>query len=172
MFDPMGFLRMTLLCSFWHEMGHGIMYWIFTKKMPVFSLQTGGAVLKNVNRLSKWQEFWVICAGPFANFLLAALLYLWLQQRASFTGYFLVGINICIGFYNLLPLPVLDGGRICRLWMQNRNLTTFIRFQQLLLWIFFAVNIGLIFLSQMPWITKIAGMIGCGYLLIQEYANE
>lgn len=64
-------------------------------------------------------SMWVSLAGPASNFLLAAaagsLIKFGIIQVYSFWGWFLtyfILINICLGVFNLLPIPPLDGSKI------------------------------------------------------------
>lgn len=64
-------------------------------------------------------SMWVGLAGPSSNFILAiisgALIKYEIIPANSFWGLFLVYfilINICLGIFNLLPIPPLDGSKI------------------------------------------------------------
>lgn len=71
-------------------------------------------------RNQKWGEALVAAAGPGVNFLLA-LVFVALVRLApvltlpeSFVqiAFYIVYINILLGFFNLLPIPPLDGSKI------------------------------------------------------------
>lgn len=67
----------------------------------------------------------VALAGPFSNFILA-IVFAFLASAARPIGYWselLVGavyLNIFLMFFNLLPIPPLDGSRILRLFISDR----------------------------------------------------
>ncbi|WP_424951921.1 site-2 protease family protein [Deinococcus sp.] len=81
----------------------------FAKPVPV-----------NGNNLGRWGMLWVAAAGPISNILiaiLAALLLLLVSKVAPTQLNYLVlttvlGINIVLAVFNLLPIPLLDGSRI------------------------------------------------------------
>ncbi len=79
----------------------------------------------DMGRLSRWQNFWVAAAGPLSNLLLAVitgLILRFLPLDTLFTvdslttlGRTLLtffSLNIVLAFFNLLPIPMLDGSRI------------------------------------------------------------
>ena len=68
LFDPMGFLRMTLVCAFVHESGHVLAYMLCTHKLPGLHFSAGGIGLSGAEQLPRTQELWVLAAGPLANF--------------------------------------------------------------------------------------------------------
>ena len=112
LFDPLGFLRMALFCSVWHEMGHILVYWGITGRFPPIQFHVGGISLKETHCISTKQENWVLLAGPLANMILSAALYGYTYYQASYGVYFLACVSLCTGVYNLLPVGVLDGARL------------------------------------------------------------
>ncbi|WP_302321879.1 M50 family metallopeptidase, partial [Ruthenibacterium lactatiformans] len=92
LFDPMGFLRMTLVCAFVHESGHVLAYMLCTHKLPGLHFSAGGIGLSGAEQLLRTQELWVLAAGPLANFIMAALLFLQLHRQASYALYFLAAV--------------------------------------------------------------------------------
>ena len=112
LFDPMGFLRMTLVCAFVHESGHVLAYMLCAHKLPGLHFSAGGIGLSGAEQLPRTQELWVLAAGPLANFIMAALLFLQLHRQASYALYFLAAVSLCTGVYNLMPFGVLDGARL------------------------------------------------------------
>lgn len=78
----------------------------FAKPVPV-----------NGNNLGRWGMLWVAAAGPISNVLIAVLTALLLKvlplSQLSFTVLTTVlGINIVLAVFNLIPIPLLDGSRI------------------------------------------------------------
>lgn len=113
MHDPLGILRISLLCSLLHESGHIAAWVIFTGTLPVLELSPGGIGLCLGNaRLSPCKEGVLAAAGPSVNLIAAGAAYLWMQQSASYWGWFFLGTNLLVGGFNLLPVGPLDGKRI------------------------------------------------------------
>jgi hypothetical protein len=63
LFDPMGFLRMTLVCAFVHESGHVLAYMLCAHKLPGLHFSAGGIGLSGAEQLPRTQELWVLAAG-------------------------------------------------------------------------------------------------------------
>ena len=113
MHDPLGILRISLLCSLLHESGHIAAWAVFTGTLPVLELSPGGIGLCLGNaRLSPCKEGVLAAAGPSVNLIAAGAAYLWMQQSASYWGWFFLGTNLLVGGFNLLPVGPLDGKRI------------------------------------------------------------
>lgn len=111
--DPLGILRISLLCSLLHESGHIAAWVAFTGTLPVLELSPGGIGLCLGNaRLSACKEGILAAAGPAVNLLAAGAAYLWMLHRASYWGWFFLGTNLLVGGFNLLPVGPLDGKRI------------------------------------------------------------
>lgn len=113
MHDPLGILRISLLCSLLHESGHIAAWVVFTGTLPVLELSPGGIGLCLGNaRISPCKEGVLAAAGPSVNLIAAGAAYLWMQQSASYWGWFFLGTNLLVGGFNLLPVGPLDGKRI------------------------------------------------------------
>ena len=133
LFDPMGFLRMTLVCAFVHESGHVLAYMLCAHKLPGLHFSAGGIGLSGAEQLPRTQELWVLAAGPLANFIMAALLFLQLHRQASYALYFLAAVSLCTGVYNLMPFGVLDGARLLQNLLPAEKQDALRRAQRLLL---------------------------------------
>ena len=104
--DEWDLLPPFLLASALHEAAHlGVLALL---RVPVLALElrAGGAVIRAQLR-SEQREAWAIAAGPAVNLLLAALF------RRAWPLFSLC--NLTLGCCNLLPLAMLDGGRLCAL---------------------------------------------------------
>ena len=71
----------------------------------------------NPGNLGRWGSLWVSAAGPISNILIALLAALLLKflPRSDLGDTVLItvlGINIVLAIFNLLPIPLLDGSRI------------------------------------------------------------
>ena len=111
--DPLGILRISLLCSLLHESGHIAAWIIFTGTLPMLELSPCGIGLCLGNaRLSPCKEGILAAAGPAVNLIAAGMAYLWMLYSASYWGWFFLGTNLLVGGFNLLPVGPLDGKRI------------------------------------------------------------
>ena len=71
----------------------------------------------NANNMGRWGMLWVAAAGPISNLLIAVLAGLLLKVLPLSQLTYLVlttvlGINVVLAVFNLLPIPLLDGSRI------------------------------------------------------------
>jgi len=99
----------VLLSAAVHEAGHAAVLCLLGGKILSLRIGALGAAMNvDTARLSYGQELLGVLAGPGANLLFAALL----RGRCAYT---LVGANIVLCLFNLLPLPPLDGGRALEL---------------------------------------------------------
>ena len=132
-------ILLLFLCIVLHEFGHAFTAKYFGVKVPYITLLPIGG-LAQLERMPRkpGQEFLIAIAGPAVNFALTllllplALLAISLSARGgaslsifglmraaqsiSLTGLLLTlaGINLTLGFFNLLPAFPMDGGRILR----------------------------------------------------------
>ncbi|MCZ6875515.1 MAG: site-2 protease family protein [bacterium] len=122
-----GFILAIFGCVVLHEYGHSLTarrYGIRTRSITLLPIG-GVALLENMPEDPR-QEINVAIAGPVVNFVLAFILYLYLdfsgfQIAAEETGltpgtflHRLMMVNIFIGGFNLLPAFPMDGGRVLR----------------------------------------------------------
>lgn len=86
----------------------------------------------------KWGEAIVAVAGPVSNILLAlifaALIHfsdtLGLSQTFSFLAFQIVVLNLFLAFFNLVPLPPLDGSKILPMFLPQGLRHSYERFKQ------------------------------------------
>jgi len=122
-----GFILALFCCVVLHEFGHSLTarrYGIRTRSITL--LPIGGVAALEKMPDDPRQEINVAIAGPTVNFVIAILLYLYLDFRnipitgeeLSLTGgslaYRLMMVNVFIGAFNLLPAFPMDGGRVLR----------------------------------------------------------
>ncbi len=104
--DEWDLLPPFLLASALHEAAHLGVLSLLHVPVSALELRAGGAVIRAQLR-SEMREAWAIAAGPGVNLLLAALF---------FRAWPLFSLcNLTLGFCNLLPLSMLDGGKLCAL---------------------------------------------------------
>lgn len=129
------------ICVVLHELGHSLTARRYGVRVPrILLLPIGG--MAEFDRIPRKPsaEFLITIAGPAVNFVIAAILlpivasHLW---RGSYMAEFslpmvcwqLFCANLIMGFFNLLPVYPMDGGRILRsilaLWFSYLQATRF-----------------------------------------------
>src|SRR5688572_25078826 len=138
-FDPMSVVSAIIIvlsffvCVILHEFGHAIAARRFgVKTFDIIMTPIGGIARLERMPEGRGQEFWVAIAGPFVNFLIAAVIWIGFLLFAGevwpdfegvgwtldspIRGYFtiMMGANLGLGIFNLIPAFPMDGGRILR----------------------------------------------------------
>lgn len=145
--DPFGTLLLLLA-------GFG-----FAKPVPI-----------NPNNLGRWGTLWVAAAGPISNLLIAVLTAVLMK---IFAGNFLavqilgivLGINVVLAVFNLIPIPLLDGSRILGALVPSlgRSLAQFeaqpFSFLIVMAFIYLARDpIGVIINNVQNWVERLIGV--------------
>ena len=118
-FGSLVLLAALLLAAAVHEFGHMISAWCTGRHLGRLTLTALGAELTLEGEsisASFFQDLLLSLSGPAANLLLAAVL------SATHQSPLLIGANLLLGCFNLLPVTPLDGG--CALfsllsWLTN-----------------------------------------------------
>ena len=103
-----------------HELGHSLMaatYGISTRHITLYPFGGIAAIESEPN--PGLEEFFIALAGPAVNFILAGLLAPALLINLQVFS-ILVGINLAMGIFNLIPAFPMDGGRILRSALMTR----------------------------------------------------
>jgi len=121
------FICAVFVCVLIHEVGHSLIARLFGKEAKSITLLPIGGVATMVEIPEKpAQEIAMSIVGPFINVVIAGILYLFVgnwsgiaapnlypgSARAFFAE--LIGINIMLAFFNLIPAFPMDGGRVLR----------------------------------------------------------
>src|SRR5688500_13871413 len=123
------------LCVTLHELGHSVVAQRFgIHVQQIVLLPIGGVAMMQRIPKNPWQELWIALAGPVVNVVIAAAMILGLMGRSAVTGMdfnellmpaqtgpsgplmlrWLLGANIALVIFNMLPAFPLDGGRVLR----------------------------------------------------------
>lgn len=103
--DTQMLFPMVLWAAAVHEAGHWAMIRAVKGRVKLLRLSAVGAELQLEGALSYTQDMLCALAGPAASLLTA-----FLAAKAGWDVF--AGLNLALGIFNLLPIRVLDGGRI------------------------------------------------------------
>jgi Zn-dependent protease len=112
-----------------HELAHALMFKYFGVDSAIVCYSFGGLAIPTSPLRTRSQQIVVSLAGPFANFMLAGLIWgsnvkaEWalISDYTSVAYSILIYINIGWGILNLLPVYPFDGGQVSRqLWQISR----------------------------------------------------
>ena len=112
--DGTGLVRMGLGAALLHESGHLTVYRRLKGEWPALKVTLAGFSLA-AWPLDRKSDLWVTAAGPLANFLAFGACWAAAQYKAGYSLYFFAAANFCVGVFNLLPVPPLDGRRLWEL---------------------------------------------------------
>lgn len=170
-----GYILALFFCVVLHEFGHSLTarrYGIQTRNITL--LPIGGIASLEKMPEDPRQEINVAIAGPAVNFVIASLLYFYLDfsnahvtaDPFSMTGgsflYRLMMVNIFLGGFNLLPAFPMDGGRILRATLALRMDHAKATQKAASVGQFLAVGMGLLGIIYNPFLLFIAIFIWFG----------
>lgn len=127
----LGMVAITFACVVLHEFGHALTarrYGVRTRDITLLPIG-GVASLERIPEEPR-QEFWITVAGPAVNLLIALIAFVVMAAfglvtlvsdvliggAAMWTNMllFVVGVNLWLFLFNLIPAFPMDGGRILR----------------------------------------------------------
>lgn len=136
--DPVGSFLIPLFCIMMAKLTGGFIIFGWAKPVPINPLN-----FKN----PKYDQAKVAFAGPLANLLLAffcgILIRFFIKFLPSFEGFILflaltLWVNLILAFFNLLPIPPLDGSHILfTFWRPSDEVMFFLHQYGFLLLLFF-----------------------------------
>jgi Zn-dependent protease len=126
--DGLHFLAIWIVVVFLsilvHELGHAVAFRRFGSDSRIVLWMFGGLAVPDSTVAGRWRRVVVALAGPFAGFVLCALVYFtnefnaWGGQRSPLEVRFLYRalflVNLIWGIFNLLPIFPLDGGQVAK----------------------------------------------------------
>lgn len=106
-------IRLGILFSIIHEIGHLTAITIFKEKPERISFGLFGMTIVRKNDLTQnyRKEFFTALAGPFMNFAVVFLFFLISLKQSNEWIVKIIIVNLIIGSFNLMPVFALDGGR-------------------------------------------------------------
>lgn len=156
--DHQGILPGVVFSCVLHELGHIAALHIQHISVREIRLTTAGAEICVRGNMSYAGELAAALAGPLTNLLLAMIF-----CRISH-GTALAGINLVLGFFNLLPLGDLDGGRMLRCFLAltagpERGEGLMLLFSELAVCILGAAGCCLLILGGNPTLLLVTGWL-------------
>lgn len=103
--DTQNLLPEALCAAAAHELGHLVAIRAAGGQVSRLRLTAAGAELRLEGTLSYTRELLCALAGPLVNLTLAF-------AAARLGAVVFAGLNLALGFFNLLPVSALDGGRV------------------------------------------------------------
>lgn len=145
--DRQNLLPLALSAAAAHELGHLAAIYGLGGSVDRLRLTAAGAELRLNRTMSYGREVLCALAGPLVNVLLGFL-------AARWGGTVFAGLSLTLGVFNLLPVTVLDGGRILSC------LVTWAFGPQWAEWLLGCVGHGLV-----------AGLLLCGLVALHKGGN-
>lgn len=109
-------LLASLLAAAVHEAGHLLLLRLFGGGGGRLCVDAAGFNWERQGRLLSYgQDLIAVLAGPAANVLCALLLAFFAGETGWQEGFFLAGMQLVLGLFNLLPVLPLDGGQALEL---------------------------------------------------------
>lgn len=105
-----------------HELGHLLAMRAFGyRDLYLFFMPFGALVMGTKEDRTPWQEAIVLLAGPVPGIILATMTLLFVTEPPDWLMQ-LCTMSLVINYFNLLPIPPLDGGKLMQLVIFDRHL--------------------------------------------------
>lgn len=103
-----------------HEMGHIVAMAVLKNSPDEIAFGIFGVRIKqSVRILSCRQEFFVVFCGPLMNIVLFTVFLLLYLACEQYIFLVIFAVNFAVGMFNLLPVALLDGGRMMRIMLMR-----------------------------------------------------
>lgn len=116
--DMDGILLPAILSCTLHELGHYLAVRLCGGRVTALRLTCVGAEmhLACCGRRDRVAQCFMALSGPAVNLCLAVLA---ARIGRGEGAWIFAGVNLCLGLFNLLPVRVLDGGRVLRALLES-----------------------------------------------------
>jgi len=122
MLDSEGIALHAFFAALLHELGHITAIKICGGKINRLKIAVGGAeIVSNLGVLGYKRELIVCLAGPAVSIGVAVISALTAMFFENEHMYVFSGINMALGVFNLIPVPVFDGGMALRAIVLRKN---------------------------------------------------
>ena len=111
-FDFGGFTAAVAVALAVHELGHLVAMRFFGCSISEFGIDIWGLNIRYNKPMSYRQEIVTAAAGPAASLLLAFAASFLGRYAGSEGAYIVAGVSLVFFVFNLLPIMMLDGGKI------------------------------------------------------------
>ena len=163
----------VIFCAAVHELGHIAMIYFFGAGIREFRFLPFGAEIRMKREVNYSSELIISLAGPLANFVLAAVMYILFLFFPNPVILFTVICSIFLAVVNLVPVRGFDGGRMVRCIALSR-----LEYEKALKFIKISEQVSLIILSALSIAAiraaafNISLIIICLYLFVSVYKND
>lgn len=110
-------LFFAVLAAAVHELGHIAAIYALGGRVERFTADIGGLNIRYCGGFSPAQDALIALSGPAMNLVTAVI-----SAIFGFFGGYFIGINLVFCIFNLIPISILDGGRIVAPYLGRRAL--------------------------------------------------
>ncbi|MDL2300335.1 M50 family metallopeptidase [Clostridiaceae bacterium OttesenSCG-928-D20] len=121
-FDSQGLILPILLAATAHELGHFLLILLFRLKISSIEISASGFEIEYAGFSKARQDALIALAGPLFGFIYAIIIAGIGYQSSSEFLLCSAGISAVFSLFNLLPVPMLDGGKVLAPLLSPRQL--------------------------------------------------